>query len=153
MPVEEHETISELLSPVQIIATALQRAAQSRATCPPDEVRPNANNRLPPALVAEEEETDANANTEQPHEVTIEPLSLLETPLSTAARSLGAPQAEQTSDAPDFAAAYGEVKIAPDAVPSSPVAVASIAPPLHCMEQALTKVCRTSPLEESVLID
>lgn len=147
MPVE-HETISQSLSPVQIIAAALQRAAQSRATCPPDEVRTNTNSRLPPALAAEEEGTDVV--TDQSHEVTIEPLSLLEIPLSATPRSphraesMVVAEAETPSDAPDFGAAYGEVKIAPEASPrntSSPAAVSSVAPSFQYMEPAFVKVC------------
>jgi len=148
MPVE-HETISQSLSPVQIITAALQRAAQSRATCPPDEVRSNVSSRLPPALAAEEEGTDVAGD--RPHEVTVEPLSLHERPLSVA--SMSSPrststmvtQEEQPSGAPDFAAAYGQVKIAPEEVPRStpsPVIVSAIPPSVHYTEPASAKVCR-----------
>jgi len=147
MPVE-HETIPQRLSPVQIITAALQRAAQSRATCPPDEDRSSLSSRLPPALAAEEEGTDVAVD--RPHEVTIEPLSLLERPLSATLRSsprsgsIIAAQEEQTSDAPDFGAAYGEVKIAPEEAPRStpsPVTMSAMPPSIHYMEPALAKVC------------
>ena len=156
MPVE-HETssISETLSPVQIIAIALQRAAQSRATCPPDEIRSGVGNRLPPALAAEEEGTDVIAD--QPHEVTIEPLSLHERPLSVASVSppraghvsLNAAQEEQPSDAPDFGAAYGEVRNAPEPAPrstSSLLAAPTFAPSPPYI-QPVIKVCRICDLD------
>jgi len=146
MPVE-HETVPQSLSPVQIITAALQRAAQSRVTCPPDEVRIS---RLPPALAAEEEGADVAVD--RPNEATAEPLSLLERQHSAASRlspravSSITAQEEEASNAPDFATAYGGIKIAPEEASRttrstpSPVAVSAIPPVVQYMEPALAKV-------------
>lgn len=124
MPVE-HETPTRDSDPppIQRIADALQRASHIHTLCPPDEVRPNPNERLPPALASE---GDLEI-TDRPEDVIVESLRITDRPFSIAPlitdrpRQISVDVLLDESPGPDFSAAEEGGRVTPAHASQSPI--------------------------------
>lgn len=149
MPVE-HETPPRDTepSPIRIIADALQRASHIHTLCPPDEVRPNPNERLPPALASE---GDLEI-TDRPEDVIVESLRITDRPLSIGSlisdrpRQISVDVLQDESPGPDFSAAEEGGRVTPAHASRSPVSVT----PNPKAQQAKASEISTAPVYQPV---